>query len=999
MMSRSHSNPVLRAGQGLFLGAVCAVFLFIIDGLDVFDALERNSLDTLFKARGIVYPSPNIVIVEADDSTIVRWPLPIPRGVYGELVDKLTQAGAKTIAFDVMFPRRSKSPDQDARLIASTQASGRVIHSAAFFFKPQQDLSIAVGNPANANLILPRFRIPTQGVMAPETVWGTAAMPELQKAAAGLGLVNAPPDVDGVLRQVPNILGFRGGDAPTLHPSLALAAAAHFLDIKPSQIVARPHEIVIPAASGTRHIPLDTAGRTWVNWIGPHHSFPTHSLTSVLDGRVPASEFKGKIVLIGLTAAGSTEIRPTPFSSIDAAVNLQANAINDILMNRSLHPASPLTKLLLLLIFPALIGAIAFRWNSKISGLATLMLCVALWCAALFALSRLNYYLPVANALAGGMLAWSVCIAVLQLEDARQLRRAEERYALAVRGANDGLWDWDLKTGEIYYSPRWKSMLGYGDDEIGAGIDEWYSRVHPDDLSRMKAQLSAHLSGGEAHFESQHRMKHRDRHWVWVLSRGLRVCDGAGKPTRMAGSQSDISEQIEANEQLERNAFYDGLTGLPNRALFMDLLGRALARTQRRKGHYFAVCFLDLDRFKTINDSLGHSNGDALLINVARRLESCLRPGDTAARLGGDEFTILLDDIIDAGDATRIVERIQSALSEPFTLGGQEIFSTSSIGIALSSPEYRNPEDLLRDADTAMYRAKSLGRARHAIFDEAMHAEALLSLRLETDLRRALERENFLVFYQPIVHLESGEISGFEALVRWQHAERGMISPGEFIPLAEETGLIIPLDHFVLREACTQVKLWQDLFPQRRLTISVNLSSKQFAQPDLIPHIQGVLKATGLSPESLKLEITEGVLMNNPDSAASMLHQLRDLGIRLSIDDFGTGYSSLSYLHRFPLNTLKVDQSFVRRMQPNGENSEIVLTIVNLARNLNMDVIAEGIETENQMEQLRDILCDYGQGYFFAKPLTSNDAHSLLSSNTNWSSRSLEAAEAIAVAV
>jgi diguanylate cyclase (GGDEF)-like protein len=473
------------------------------------------------------------------------------------------------------------------------------------------------------------------------------------------------------------------------------------------------------------------------------------------------------------------------------------------------------------------------------------------------------------------------------------------------------------------------------------------------------------------------------------------VSDEKGKPTRMAGSLTDVTDRKVAEERLLHNAFYDGLTELPNRSLFMDRLGRSLARAKRREDYMFAVLFLDLDRFKNVNDSLGHTVGDELLISVARRLETCLRPGDTAARLGGDEFTMLLDDITDVSDATRVAERIQQDLAIPFDLNGHEVFVAASIGIAVSAIKgtvsaYDLPEDVLRDADTAMYRAKALGKARHEVFDEAMHARALALLRMETDLRRALERENFRVYYQPLVSLETGRISGFEALVRWEHPERGLVSPAEFISLAEETGLIIAIDRWVLREACHQTRLWQEKFgastghPRAPLYISANLSSKQFGQPDLVDQIEEIVLHTGLGMHSLKLEITESVLMNNAEAAAAMLLQLRKLGIRLSIDDFGTGYSSLSYLHSFPLDTLKIDRSFINRLGGDGEGSEIVRTIMTLSRNLGMEVVAEGVETAEQLNELRKLTCDYGQGYFFARPLRAEDAEALLERNPQW---------------
>ena len=553
-------------------------------------------------------------------------------------------------------------------------------------------------------------------------------------------------------------------------------------------------------------------------------------------------------------------------------------------------------------------------------------------------------------------------------------RESEERYALAVLGANDGLWDWKLNTDEFYFSPRWKSVLGYAEHEIGNKPEEWFNRIHPDEIEQVKADLSAHLNDLSSHFENEHRLLHKDGSYRWVLSRGLAVRDRNGMVSRMAGSLTDITE----------NKVADALTGLPNRVLFMDQLGRALERVKYIKGYQFAVFFLDLDRFKLVNDSLGHLTGDQLLIAAARRLKSCLHSGDIVARLGGDEFAILLQHIKNVADATTVAERIQKALSQPFNLNGQEVYSSASIGIALSESGYGRPEDLLRDADTAMYRAKALGKARCEMFDTEMRDRAVARLSLETDLRRALERREFRVYYQPITSLATGRLSGFEALIRWQHPTRGLVSPGEFIPIAEETGLIVPIGYWVLLQACNQMKQWHELYGDHSLAIGVNFSNKQFMQPDLVGRIRQVLDETGLEPTSLILELTESLVMENPESSFALLRQLRELEVRVGIDDFGTGYSSLSYLHQFPIDTLKIDRSFVNQLAVNDENSMIIRTIVNLAHNLGADVIAEGVESSQQLQILKDLQCEYAQGFYFSEAVDSKAAEQLIVERDSW---------------
>ena len=559
------------------------------------------------------------------------------------------------------------------------------------------------------------------------------------------------------------------------------------------------------------------------------------------------------------------------------------------------------------------------------------------------------------------------------------LRESEERFRSAFDHAagmaivaSDGHW--------IKVNRSLCEMVGYSEQELLA--THFQAVTHENDLSNMMSEINKLLTGQTKNFQMEQRYIHKQGHAVWILLSVTLVRDSEADSVHLIFQIQDITDRKRAEERLLHDAFHDALTGLPNRALFIDHLKLSVERAKRRQDRQFAVLFLDFDRFKIINDSLGHMVGDQLLVGIARRLEACLRPGDTVARLGGDEFTVLLEDLNDTGEAIEVAERLQQTLSLPFNLKGSEVFTTVSIGIALSTIGYDYAEEVLRDADTAMYRAKLNGKARHEVFDKAMHASAMTLLQLETDLRRAVERKEFVLHYQPIVAFETGVIRGFEALVRWQHPERGFISPGDFIPIAEETGLIIPIGQWVLEEACRQIRKWQEQYPQHPpLQISVNLSGKQFTQPTLIDQIRRVLRETGIDPRSLKLEITESMMMENIDTAINMLEQLRMLGIELSMDDFGTGYSSLSYLHRFPISTLKIDRSFVGRMTDNNENSEIVRTIVMLARNLDMNIVAEGVETESQIALLRSLECEYGQGYFFSKPVAAEGAASLLAAN------------------
>lgn len=546
------------------------------------------------------------------------------------------------------------------------------------------------------------------------------------------------------------------------------------------------------------------------------------------------------------------------------------------------------------------------------------------------------------------------------------LQQSQEQFTLAAEGANDGLWHWDLRSNQVYYSPRWAALLGIPDSQLSSTPDVWLNRIHTEDRLHVESELEKHLTGESSTFGTELRMQHSDGSYRWMLCRALAVTNHAGVPQRLAGSLTDITEGKAA----------DALTGLPNRVLFAERLQRCTDRRKRDANFSFALLYVDLDNFKLVNDSLGHDFGDRLLLSVARRLEASVHQAESfVSRLGGDEFAVLLEGVATEDDAKYFAGRILDSLSAPVAVGGgREVFASMSVGISLAGDVSGEPTDMLQEADIAMYQAKKQGRSCFRVFDPIMKRDATRRLIIENELRRAVERNELRLDYQPIVTVQNGQLVGFEALVRWDSAELGSVSPSEFIPIAEDTGLIVAVGKWVLEESCAQMVEWKSADERfSDVTISVNLSSRQLAQPDIVTTISEILHRTCLPPGDLKLEVTESAIIENPEAGATLLSELRACGVKIAIDDFGTGYSSLAYLHRLPLDALKIDRSFVEKVTESEDNRAIVGTIITLADRLNLAIVAEGIETQEQRELLHSMGCEFAQGFYFSRPIPAHD--------------------------
>jgi len=984
--------------------------------------VEGENYDLRFRIRGVEKPGPETVIVAADEKTAAvfgRWPF--SHRYLATAIDRLKADGAKVIAFDIIFPQAELSFPDDVRAKLSKTVQSLPPDSAqakdlqAVLDAPSPDDAMAQSIAAAGNVVLP-FTLDAgdaeiRGVEAPPFIedWAYGkinARPDgsndVGKQAIGVlppvkqlgeaallgGFVNLEKDRDSAPRSENFAWQFDG----ETYPPLSLAAAAAYLGVSPLDLelnLGSPLKIGTVKV-GDRQLPTNSDAKMLVNYYGPNQSIPTYSMLDVVEGKFAPGTFKDKIVFVGVTLTAVQDLFKSAFGLYLPGVERHATITQRILEGPALVEPDymGLVNIIALIFLGLLTAAFTIRTpvGSGITG--TVVLILAWWGAGQLALfpggMRVNFVYP-----ALAVLASFIAMTVLRIVREEQQRRAaeknlrisEERYALAARGANDGLWDWDIVTSLFYTSPRWHNMLGIAGEEARGAPEDWFNRTHADDVTTLRAAIDAHLSGQSAHFEQEFRMRHADQSDRWMQARGLAVVDKIGKPYRFAGSMTDITDRKLAERQLLFDAFHSRLTGLPNRALLIDRINQAAQLWQRGSESDVIVLILDLDHFRNINETLGQAVGDQVLISLARNIEPALRPDDTLAHLGEDEFAILR---FAAGDARGQVEQLLGALyqvmAEAVTIEGREFEMTASIGYVLASQSAgESGDELLRDANLALYKAKTTGRNKAEPFEAAMHATAVKRFDLEADLRRAIAKGGELeLFYQPIIDIQNDRMHGYEALLRWRHPTRGLVSPIDFIPLAEDTGLIVEIGRRCILEAARQIAAWTPPGGGMPPQVAVNVSGRQFAADGLLDDIENALRITEIPPGSLKLEVTESLVMDNPERTVDLLKRIMAIGCKVSIDDFGTGYSSLSHLHRFPFNTLKIDRSFIVRMADSREGFEIVRVIASMAKVLERDVVAEGVEELPQVAMLRDMGVEFVQGYVFSKPLPVPEATAFL---------------------
>lgn len=1002
------------------------VALLCVLGPSQFERIERLTLDWRFLLRGEEKPSGDVVIVGYDEASIRsfgRWP--ISRSLQVQAIDRVAAQGAKAIGLDFLYPEPEHDLPSDVRTVMSAAAAALPANSpvaqdakrlaemstpdaqlAESFRRAGNVVLIYAYSPDAGSLELPDHvfdwsygyvsRSCTEDVVPQLEPRIQAPIPSLAAAAHGGGSVNVNLDVDGAPRFEYLVTRF---DDTCLAP-LGVAATAAYLGLTQQQLAVDLGKNILTL--NDRSIQLNQVAAPWlpdsyanavvVNYFGQARTFTTYSFADVISGHLPADAFKGKLVLFGSAFLGGTDQFRTPFDPILPGVERHATIAERLIHGGNITRSTwtTITGLVAILVLGGISAAggramTAGRGVMFATGTILVWFGVTYW-LLFHSFVWIDVFYPAISVIFNVLAQ----MALRSIADERERRRAEqnlreseERYALAARGANDGLWDWDLVNNKLFTSSRWQQMLGLRTSRMSGQPGDWFDRVHRDDIDIMRAAIDAHLKGSSTHFEQELRMRHGEGNDRWMAIRGMAVRDAAGRPTRFAGSMTDITARKKAEQDLLFNAFHSHLTKLPNRALLVERTEQALQLWAKDSSSDVIVAILDIDRFGHYNETLGQKVGDDILITLARSLEENVRPEDTLAHLGEDEYAVtrFIAGNVEEG-VEELIVMLKTVLGQNMEISGRPIEIEASIGYVLASQAAGAVGDeLMRDASLALYRAKAQGRGQVVRFEPSMHQSAMKRFGLEADMKRAiLAGDQFELFYQPIIALDDGHLHGFEALIRWRHPERGLISPVDFIPLAEDTDMIIDIGRKSIMDAARQIAAWMPAEgdpPQ----IAVNVSGKQFAAVGLVDDIERALKVTGIPPHALKLEITESLIMDNPERTNEVLRRIIALGCKVSIDDFGTGYSSLSHLHRFPFHTLKVDRSFVMRINDSREGLEIVRVISSLAHILERDVVAEGVETEEQATELRRLGIQFGQGYMFAKPLPAGEASVFLARN------------------
>ncbi|WP_374652800.1 EAL domain-containing protein [Dongia sp.] len=998
-----------------FALATLAVLLLNWVAPDQLERIERLTLNSRFLLRGPELPSGDVIVVgydEASSRALGRWP--ISRRVIAQAIDRVAAGGARTIAMDYLWLEPELDLPQDIRgqlqdLAKALPNEGMAQRALALAETSTADTILADALSRAGNVLLPFSYAPDSGsreTPAEIASWAfartkpactpdlaaqfgsgiQAPIPSLAAAAVAGGNVNINLDVDGSPR-AEYLATYFDEDC---FPSMALAATTHYLSLDWQNV-----QIDLGWAvhlTKDRVIPIDRDNSIIVNYFGDARVIPTISFADVIAGRFEAGTFSDKLVLFGTNYQGGSDFVRSPFDTELPGVVRNAMVAERLIHGGNLaRPGWTFYASLLAVLLLGGLSALLARHLPVGIGIACNAALASGWCAlTYFALFPGGIWIALLYPVLSIVLNTVTQAILRSVKEERQRRRAEqslreseERYALAARGANDGLWDWDLVNNTFFTSARWQQMLGLRAERMSRQPGDWFDRVHRDDIDMMRAAIDAHLSGSSTHFEQEMRMRHGEGNDRWVAVRGMAVRDGSGTPTRFAGSMTDITARKKAEQDLLFNAFHSHLTRLPNRALLVERTDQALQLWAKDPQADVVLAILDIDRFGHYNETLGQKVGDDILITLARNLEEMMRPEDTLAHLGEDEYAITR---FIAGNVEQGVEELivalKTVLAQHMEIGGRPVEIEASIGFVLASQAAGAAGDeLLRDANLALYRAKAQGRGQIVRFEPSMHQSAMKRFGLEADMKRAIsEGDQFELFYQPIIDLKDGHVHGFEALIRWRHPERGLISPVDFIPLAEDTDMIIEIGRKSIMDAARQIAAWMPAEgdpPQ----IAVNVSGKQFAAIGLVEDIERALKVAGIPSHALKLEITESLIMDNPERTNEVLRRIIALGCKVSIDDFGTGYSSLSHLHRFPFHTLKVDRSFVMRINDSREGLEIVRVIASLAHILERDVVAEGVETEEQAAELTRLGIQFGQGYLYSKPLPAAEASVFLARN------------------